>query len=650
MLAALPSPENDQHFIIAGNKHLTRRMMKKKKERNAIGDDGDAHLTHVLEMLTTEKGIRFLCRDEADVHVLTAILFASGMPKARDFVDGVVRKYITFVDTQTELERTFLSSSTSKEGRTSVVFVLCSFLGKHAELWSRLKEDDIAWISYGERIDPSLLRHVLPFVFLSDFDMRYRFDLEHIGENDEDGDKTDKTDKVGHKRVHRLVTCHALVVGIQKREQRDDASLHRATARALLHDPFDEKEGEYDGGDALKTQDIMTTNNHMAIYFPYFDVSRDILHAFNAHITRTRLRSGAEFYTLDNRGLRVGRPRRAILEQFDDAEDDASPSPPPPTEEKNLLTIPLDLPDRNSVDADFFFFSSMRLGGSRITTLHVKYDDRRVPSIRHIPVREWDRVIVREQRNPSPSSRTFYVERVDAENQILHLTDALVLRRESYDVLRHEGESRDTSIDLNVSLRRRALAEHPKEKEKEKDTRTRKLLRLSHLDEDDVVFVQNVLSEGDGHFGTKIEYDEGEDEFVRILLESDVTRDAALQTRKKEDMEEWNDDMFFCLTDETVKTPTHCRALRGGTGVWDRPCRTDHECPFYQSNRRYPNYRGGCSPSGFCEMPLGVKRKGFRHVSDEHSRPLCHSCDDPMDDTCCDRQEPNPDIAFSLRP
>ena len=58
-------------------------------------------------------------------------------------------------------------------------------------------------------------------------------------------------------------------------------------------------------------------------------------------------------------------------------------------------------------------------------------------------------------------------------------------------------------------------------------------------------------------------------------------------------------------------------------GAWDRPCERDADCPFYQANPRYPNRRGGCLPSGYCEMPVGVDRVGYRHY-DARTRPLCH--------------------------
>ena len=45
------------------------------------------------------------------------------------------------------------------------------------------------------------------------------------------------------------------------------------------------------------------------------------------------------------------------------------------------------------------------------------------------------------------------------------------------------------------------------------------------------------------------------------------------------------------------------------TGLWDRRCVIDSECPFFAE---YGNkYRGGCE-NGYCMMPTGVQRVGYR--------------------------------------
>lgn len=61
----------------------------------------------------------------------------------------------------------------------------------------------------------------------------------------------------------------------------------------------------------------------------------------------------------------------------------------------------------------------------------------------------------------------------------------------------------------------------------------------------------------------------------------------------------------------------------GRVGIWDNPCQKDEDCPFYQANKNYPNQRGKCE-NGYCELPLGMKRIGFKHYAKD--KPLCYNC------------------------
>ena len=82
---------------------------------------------------------------------------------------------------------------------------------------------------------------------------------------------------------------------------------------------------------------------------------------------------------------------------------------------------------------------------------------------------------------------------------------------------------------------------------------------------------------------------------------------------------------------------------RGG-GIWDRPCVKNEECPFYQANTTYRNYRGGCI-DGSCEMPLGVQRIAFRGHGTKDAA-LCHGC--PIGNPLCCAEQVRPDYAFPL--
>jgi len=66
--------------------------------------------------------------------------------------------------------------------------------------------------------------------------------------------------------------------------------------------------------------------------------------------------------------------------------------------------------------------------------------------------------------------------------------------------------------------------------------------------------------------------------------------------------------------------------------LWDKRCVADEECPYYKANAKYPNTRGGCINSGFCEFPVGVKRLGYTKYDDTNlNKPLCYNCDDKED-------------------
>ena len=120
------------------------------------------------------------------------------------------------------------------------------------------------------------------------------------------------------------------------------------------------------------------------------------------------------------------------------------------------------------------------------------------------------------------------------------------------------------------------------------------------------------------------------------------------------------DEAGTCLSYPWLITEAECTSNVGPgmkpqvPGVWDAPCKVNAECPFYQANQRYENYYGGCVGSGYCEMPVGVRRVGYRKYQlDDTSFPYCHGCHDSglydlNPRTCCDRQGKRPDYAFPM--
>jgi hypothetical protein len=80
--------------------------------------------------------------------------------------------------------------------------------------------------------------------------------------------------------------------------------------------------------------------------------------------------------------------------------------------------------------------------------------------------------------------------------------------------------------------------------------------------------------------------------------------------------------------------------------LWDKKCVADEDCPYYKSNRNYPNNRGGCITGGFCEFPVGVKRLGFTKYTDTNlNTPLCYNCGEKDRDT--KPEDAKPDYVFA---
>jgi hypothetical protein len=98
--------------------------------------------------------------------------------------------------------------------------------------------------------------------------------------------------------------------------------------------------------------------------------------------------------------------------------------------------------------------------------------------------------------------------------------------------------------------------------------------------------------------------------------------------------EKTRSDKFTCFENNTIKNRKECEEK---SGVWDRPCEDDSECPFYLINN--DEHTGGCV-SGYCQMPLGMRRASYRkYFWDETSYPFCIGCENitPPNKACCKR-------------
>lgn len=162
----------------------------------------------------------------------------------------------------------------------------------------------------------------------------------------------------------------------------------------------------------------------------------------------------------------------------------------------------------------------------------------------------------------------------------------------------------------------------------------------------DTLLDQVPLSEGDV---IVLEYQDRpiENGVYRVIrMEADE-----VEMQKEQKVDEYKDKQgkYVCFTDTTIRHKGLCESefdvigKPKPKGVWDKPCEADTECPFFQKNTNYPNYRGGCQ-NGYCEFPLGVERTGFKRYK---NKPYCHGCPDKFDPMCCDEQE-RPDFAFPL--
>lgn len=114
---------------------------------------------------------------------------------------------------------------------------------------------------------------------------------------------------------------------------------------------------------------------------------------------------------------------------------------------------------------------------------------------------------------------------------------------------------------------------------------------------------------------------------VLAITERDM--DVELQPAANQDDEDKFHPLSVCSTDPAVLNKEMCELERGG--VWDRPCESDAECPFFGGNE---GDRGGCGRGGFCELPLGATAVGYRRWA---GTPMCGDPKGQLGAAPCDR-------------
>ena len=122
-------------------------------------------------------------------------------------------------------------------------------------------------------------------------------------------------------------------------------------------------------------------------------------------------------------------------------------------------------------------------------------------------------------------------------------------------------------------------------------------------------------------YNTKKTYYRDSDENKKIVLNDKLIKKIL---NKKEKLSE-----FVCIgkksfnKNDCENDTTELNKI-SKKGVWDKKCSYHSECPFYQSNKNYPNRRGKCI-KGTCEFPLGIKQLSFKKY-DKKTKPLCYNC------------------------
>lgn len=629
-LSILPLPENEQFFVILGNMASTSRG--EEGEEEDIYTFQDFLNRHSSDSPEKRGKKQFVYKDDADIRLISAVLLASGATDPKNIVDNLIRPYSKTVGNPVDV---------ISDERPTVIFTT---LSRSSAAWSKLRNTKLIWFSYmevpgGGKIDLPRLKHVLPYVH--EIHLNVQMDVGDMEEIQ------------GERSIISHIAFPAFIAGHVSLEHNPML----ATCSIALLYPDEGSPSD------INVKDIAPMNNLMARFFPYFTTTLNVLSYFNRRIHRKYISSGTdgnEFYfggfSRDTalgrkRGLRLGRPRLNILEQFQQDEEVESSKLA-----SKSITIISDVDVQ--VDDGETMASVTYMFDRKIRMLEIRSASALLATIRNVPVRIWDRVELSNQNDEHMNGK-FYVTKVliDQDNPkpktVVTLTDALILQfREGRDKIEEKARSQsgvDRIVLINGGeewderdkdneyeglpwISDRQTVKKPWRLNAKKDIRFGDM--LCQITGADRVFFVNLGEKG--LFASVV--DDAYDEQLAFLLEEPLDIEE----------EEWNDDAYSCIGDDRVKNPAQCKALRdkGHGVVWDRPCRKHDECPFFQANNLYPNYRGGCMESGFCEVPLGVQRMGYRKYDESRSNPLCHSCVDPLDRDCCQKQGDRPDFAF----
>lgn len=608
--------DSDKHFCIVGNlasstlfssqttpsnPHLRSyglldlfRMLRQRQQQQSSTNASDRQKTRVY------------VRDDSDVWMLRTVLFtvaAKNNERAfykhlESFVDVVVlvpdrdHGHRLGRDGDQEYYKRMsaaVKSHGGKGGNTPTLFA--SMFSVHHDIWNELHDTECVWYGY-ENMDAHRLKLAAPFAIINNVDVPSKL-LPHV---------------IGDRKEYAVVSVHTVFFGHTAAER--NPMMHTCCV-ALVRGHLD------------RIIDVTATNNFLTMYFPFYGAALRAMSTVNEELYRKR------YANPDTSDLSVGIPKFSVLEQFAQESGDADAS-------QKQQVSPLSIPMHQNVSGFMYDthrgnlrrFEVKAFSKSDKTSSHLLVATRVPPQrdltflLRGIPLRLWDRVHLNGQDRPSENGLYYVVGfRRQGRLRILVLQDKLSVRLDAAHDTTNASKTYgqlggNTTVVVTLSL-----ASHPK---------------LRTLSFGDKVFFPRMLTSF-GVTGTVTNVSKLD---VTVVIDQNVSPLADGKT----------DPMYYCTKDPQIKVKEQCEEENK---LWDRPCVDDLECPYYQANKNYPNYRGGCT-NGYCEMPLGVKLAAFRRVDAAQNEPVCHGCQATFQtnreggQTCCESQGDRPDYAFPL--
>uniref|UniRef100_A0A6C0BN52 Uncharacterized protein n=1 Tax=viral metagenome TaxID=1070528 RepID=A0A6C0BN52_9ZZZZ len=151
-------------------------------------------------------------------------------------------------------------------------------------------------------------------------------------------------------------------------------------------------------------------------------------------------------------------------------------------------------------------------------------------------------------------------------------------------------------------------------------------------------------------YDTRFYLAKSKDPMYRFMNNTEA-RDAYIAKINKDKLQTQSRCFPSQLTPQTASVaPQDPLVCDQENGLWDHPCQSDNECPYYQKNQNYPNTWGGCNrQTGYCQMPINVKPLTFHTPANPQDAP-CYNCPKgnlgPNSIGPCCQQQVRPDYAF----